>query len=131
MGVLSLGLALLLGLLQLLYCGLEFPLGILEIFLSCISLLLKEFEFSIPESLVSVVRIVQVSILSFKFVEFSSPPFHFFLDLCLVSLESLCKLLISLSQLIDLIFIVLDEIFLLLFEILIFLKKHSSLPFHL
>jgi hypothetical protein len=118
-GILSLRLTLLLGLLELFNRRLEFLLSIFKVLLSCVSLLFEEFKLAIPESLVSIIRVIQVSVLSLKFIKLSSPPFNLLLDLSFITLQSHGKLLISFPKLIDLILIVLDEILLLLFKVLI------------
>ena len=66
-------------------CSLEVPLSILAILLSCVSLLLEEFELAFPESLVSIVSIVEVLVLAIKLGELLLLPLDLFLYQCLVS----------------------------------------------
>ena len=93
---LLLGLRCVLG--QAVKCCLEVSLGVFTVLLCSVSLLFEEFELAFPESLVSIVSIVEVLVLAVELGELLLLPLDLLLDQSLVSVQRLHQLLIRLLQ---------------------------------
>ena len=125
MVMLMLVLAFVLRFLKLINCLLELTKSILIVFLGLILLLLKEIEFTLPESFLLLKFTLKVSMLSFHIVVLALPVFYLFSDTKLTLRECLIQLIIRLLKFLIFNFITLNELFLLSLQVLVLFDQNS------
>ena len=84
---------------------LEVALSLFIILLGCVPLLLKELEFALPKSLISVVGVSNVLVLALQLNIFFSLLFKLLLDLCLITIERKLELFVCLVKSEDISFV--------------------------
>jgi hypothetical protein len=73
-------------------------LSIFTVLLGCVTLLLKELKFALPQSLITVVSVIKILVLTIELSEFLLLLLDLLLNECFITIESLHELVIGFLQ---------------------------------